>query len=135
MIIDVEFCSCDLKHHYKGINKIIILSFLQEANEKFQQLQKVMSVLGDEEKRAVYDQTGCVDDAVSGYIDLLQLMFRYNFVWICTIVFDPVDICLTIHSYTPHYGALLHLNSENFCQNRKPPLLTLSSDILMFQTI
>nr|GMD42951.1 chaperone protein DnaJ 6-like [Ipomoea batatas] len=35
----------------------------EEANEKFQQLQKVMSVLGDEEKRAVYDQTGCVDDA------------------------------------------------------------------------
>ncbi|CAN0887645.1 Chaperone protein dnaJ 6 [Linum grandiflorum] len=35
----------------------------EEANEKFQQLQKVMSILGDEEKRAVYDQTGCVDDA------------------------------------------------------------------------
>ncbi|KAL9691174.1 hypothetical protein QQ045_011593 [Rhodiola kirilowii] len=35
----------------------------EEANEKFQQLQKVISVLGDEEKRAVYDQTGCVDDA------------------------------------------------------------------------
>ena len=38
---------------------------LQEAKEKFQQLQKVISILGDEEKRAVYDQTGCVDDAVS----------------------------------------------------------------------
>ncbi|RAL51819.1 hypothetical protein DM860_010537 [Cuscuta australis] len=35
----------------------------EEAKEKFQQLQKVMSILGDEEKRAVYDQTGCVDDA------------------------------------------------------------------------
>lgn len=32
------------------------------ANEKFQHLQKVMSVLGDEEKRAFYDQTGFVDD-------------------------------------------------------------------------
>ncbi|VVB13515.1 unnamed protein product [Arabis nemorensis] len=35
----------------------------EEAKEKFQQLQKVMSILGDEEKRAVYDQTGSVDDA------------------------------------------------------------------------
>ncbi|XP_038903545.1 chaperone protein dnaJ 6-like [Benincasa hispida] len=35
----------------------------EEAKEKFQQLQKVMSILGDEEKRAVYDQTGCIDDA------------------------------------------------------------------------
>ncbi|KAL2923732.1 Chaperone protein dnaJ 6 [Bienertia sinuspersici] len=34
----------------------------KEANEKFQQLQKVMSILGDEEKRALYDQTGVVDD-------------------------------------------------------------------------
>ncbi|XP_043691992.1 chaperone protein dnaJ 6-like isoform X2 [Telopea speciosissima] len=35
----------------------------QNAKEKFQQLQKVISILGDEEKRALYDQTGCVDDA------------------------------------------------------------------------
>ncbi|KAF5747697.1 chaperone protein dnaJ 6 [Tripterygium wilfordii] len=35
----------------------------EEAKEKFQQLQKVISILGDEEKRAVYDQTGCIDDA------------------------------------------------------------------------
>ncbi|CAA0839086.1 Chaperone DnaJ-domain superfamily protein [Striga hermonthica] len=35
----------------------------EEAKEKFQLLQKVISVLGDEEKRAVYDQTGCADDA------------------------------------------------------------------------
>ncbi|XVE61201.1 hypothetical protein DITRI_Ditri06bG0020600 [Diplodiscus trichospermus] len=35
----------------------------EEAKEKFQQLQKVISILGDQEKRAVYDQTGCVDDA------------------------------------------------------------------------
>ncbi|KAL5545564.1 hypothetical protein UlMin_005251 [Ulmus minor] len=35
----------------------------EEAKEKFQQLQKVIGILGDEEKRAVYDQTGCVDDA------------------------------------------------------------------------
>lgn len=34
----------------------------EEAKEKFQQLQKVISILGDEEKKAVYDQTGCVDD-------------------------------------------------------------------------
>ncbi|KAL8133512.1 chaperone protein dnaJ 6-like [Apium graveolens] len=35
----------------------------EEAKEKFQQLQKVISILGDEEKRALYDQTGCTDDA------------------------------------------------------------------------
>jgi len=46
------------------INHLSCLSF-QEANEKFQQLQKVMSILGDEEKRALYDQTGVVDDDVS----------------------------------------------------------------------
>ncbi|KAI3819959.1 hypothetical protein L1987_13813 [Smallanthus sonchifolius] len=34
----------------------------ENAKEKFQQLQKVISILGDEEKRALYDQTGCVDD-------------------------------------------------------------------------
>ncbi|KAM0940060.1 putative chaperone protein AtJ6 [Dioscorea sansibarensis] len=34
----------------------------EEAKEKFQLLQKVISVLGDGEKRALYDQTGCVDD-------------------------------------------------------------------------
>ncbi|CAL9025844.1 unnamed protein product [Prunus brigantina] len=34
----------------------------EEAKEKFQQLQKVISILGDEEKRALYDQTGCIDD-------------------------------------------------------------------------
>lgn len=47
---------------------LCLLIFQQEAKEKFQQLQKVISILGDEEKRAVYDQTGCVDDAVSFYI-------------------------------------------------------------------
>ncbi|KAJ9565503.1 hypothetical protein OSB04_001469 [Centaurea solstitialis] len=35
----------------------------EDAKEKFQQLQKVMSILGDDDKRALYDQTGCVDDA------------------------------------------------------------------------
>lgn len=35
----------------------------EEAKVKFQQLQKVISILGDEEKRATYDQTGCIDDA------------------------------------------------------------------------
>ncbi|KAF3442591.1 hypothetical protein FNV43_RR16507 [Rhamnella rubrinervis] len=35
----------------------------EEAKEKFQQLQKVIAILGDEEKRALYDQTGCVEDA------------------------------------------------------------------------
>ncbi|KAK7373172.1 hypothetical protein VNO80_06570 [Phaseolus coccineus] len=35
----------------------------EEAKSKFQQLQHVISILGDEEKRAVYDKTGCIDDA------------------------------------------------------------------------
>jgi DnaJ family protein C protein 9 len=37
----------------------------EEAKEKFQQLQKVISILGDEEKRALYDETGIADDDVS----------------------------------------------------------------------
>ncbi|XLS51787.1 hypothetical protein HN51_012464 [Arachis hypogaea] len=37
----------------------------EEAKAKFQQLQNVISILGDEEKRAIYDQIGCDDDAVS----------------------------------------------------------------------
>lgn len=41
---------------------------MQEAKEKFQQLQKVISILGDEEKRALYDQTGCIDDDVSNVV-------------------------------------------------------------------
>ncbi|KAH0943857.1 hypothetical protein HID58_003494, partial [Brassica napus] len=50
----------------------------QEAKEKFQQLQKVISILGDEEKRAVYDQTGSVDDAdLSGdVVDNLRDFFK-----------------------------------------------------------
>ncbi|XP_051148436.1 chaperone protein dnaJ 6-like [Andrographis paniculata] len=50
----------------------------EDAKEKFQQLQKVISILGDEEKRAVYDQTGCVDDAeLSGdAIQNLRTFFR-----------------------------------------------------------
>ncbi|XP_010530863.1 PREDICTED: chaperone protein dnaJ 6-like [Tarenaya hassleriana] len=50
----------------------------EEAKEKFQQLQKVISILGDEEKRAVYDQTGSVDDAdFSGdVVDNLREFFQ-----------------------------------------------------------
>ncbi|KAH7854693.1 hypothetical protein Vadar_016866 [Vaccinium darrowii] len=50
----------------------------EDAKEKFQQLQKVISILGDEEKRALYDQTGCVDDAdLSGeVVNNLKEFFR-----------------------------------------------------------
>ncbi|KAH0904829.1 hypothetical protein HID58_044332 [Brassica napus] len=50
----------------------------QEAKENFQQLQKVISILGDEEKRAVYDQTGSIDDAdLSGdVVDNLRDYFK-----------------------------------------------------------
>ena len=47
---------------------------------KFQQLQKVISILGDEEKRAVYDQTGCVDDAVSDCLKCLMLLTLFNLI-------------------------------------------------------
>lgn len=50
----------------------------EEAKEKFQQLQKVISILGDEEKRALYDQTGCVDDAdlAGDVVENLKEFFR-----------------------------------------------------------
>ncbi|GAB2266972.1 Chaperone protein dnaJ 6 [Dionaea muscipula] len=35
----------------------------EQAKEKFQQLQKVISILGDAEKRALYDESGVIDDA------------------------------------------------------------------------
>ncbi|KAK9128620.1 hypothetical protein Syun_017417 [Stephania yunnanensis] len=47
----------------------------EEAKEKFQQLQKVISILGDEEKRTLYDQTGCVDEDLSG--DFAQNLHEY----------------------------------------------------------
>ncbi|KAG5052229.1 hypothetical protein AAZX31_02G169300 [Glycine max] len=48
----------------------------EEAKAKFQQLQNVIAILGDEEKRAVYDQTGCVDDAeLAG--DVVQNLKEY----------------------------------------------------------
>ncbi|KAE8713142.1 Chaperone protein dnaJ 6 [Hibiscus syriacus] len=50
----------------------------EEAKEKFQQLQKVISILGDEEKRAVYDQTGCIEDAdlAGDVVENLRNFFR-----------------------------------------------------------
>ncbi|CAA7407960.1 unnamed protein product [Spirodela intermedia] len=53
----------------------------EEAKEKFQLLQKVISILGDEEKRALYDQTGFVDDndLVGAGADDLQEFFRATY--------------------------------------------------------
>uniref|UniRef100_A0A0D9VDB4 J domain-containing protein n=1 Tax=Leersia perrieri TaxID=77586 RepID=A0A0D9VDB4_9ORYZ len=50
----------------------------EEAKEKFQQLQKVIAILGDEEKRALYDETGITDDdaLVGEAADNLQEYFR-----------------------------------------------------------
>ncbi|PWA88091.1 J domain-containing protein [Artemisia annua] len=54
----------------------------ENAKEKFQQLQKVISILGDEEKRALYDQTGCVDDddlagdVVQNLKDFFRTMYK-----------------------------------------------------------
>lgn len=48
----------------------------EEAKEKFQQLQKVIAVLGDEEKRALYDQMGYVEDAdLAG--DVVQSLYEF----------------------------------------------------------
>jgi hypothetical protein len=37
---------------------------MQDAKEKFQSLQNVIAILGDPEKRKVYDESGSVDAAV-----------------------------------------------------------------------
>ncbi|MED6215733.1 Chaperone protein dnaJ 6 [Stylosanthes scabra] len=48
----------------------------EEAKAKFQQLQNVISILGDEKKRAIYDETGCFDDAdLAG--DVVQNLHNY----------------------------------------------------------
>ncbi|XLR03441.1 hypothetical protein HN51_058265 [Arachis hypogaea] len=48
----------------------------EEAKANFQQLQNVISILGDEEKRVIYDQIGCVDDAdLAG--DVVQNLHNY----------------------------------------------------------
>ncbi|XP_027352990.1 chaperone protein dnaJ 6-like [Abrus precatorius] len=53
----------------------------EEAKQKFQQLQKVISILGDEEKRALYDQTGYVDDAdlAGDVVQNLHVFFRTTY--------------------------------------------------------
>ncbi|KAJ0041962.1 hypothetical protein Pint_17970 [Pistacia integerrima] len=70
---EVKLVCTAVKFHLKHFSNPFFFSvfvfchifFPQEAKEKFQQLQKVISILGDDEKRALYDQTGCVDDAVT----------------------------------------------------------------------
>ncbi|KAJ0551535.1 putative chaperone protein AtJ6 [Helianthus annuus] len=55
---------------------------IQDAKERFQHLQKVISILGDEEKRTVYDQTGCADDVdlagdvVQNLKDFFRTMYK-----------------------------------------------------------
>ncbi|KAH9307567.1 hypothetical protein KI387_035478, partial [Taxus chinensis] len=54
----------------------------ENANEKFQKLQKVMSILGDAEKRKLYDETGCIDDqdlagdAIQNLCDFLRTLYK-----------------------------------------------------------
>lgn len=54
----------------------------QNAKEKFQQLQNVMAILGDPEKRELYDQTGSIDaadidgDAVKSLYKFLRTLFK-----------------------------------------------------------
>lgn len=59
---------------FHGLSAICLnwaVMWCQEAKEKFQQLQKVISILGDEEKRALYDQTGIADDDVSTWFQVV----------------------------------------------------------------
>lgn len=65
-----------------------------------------MAILGDEEKRAVYDQTGCVDDAVST-IDIFINFTRTNQVQSFQIVHDGRN--LIYHKLAHCYRKLLFL--------------------------
>jgi hypothetical protein len=49
---------------------------MQDAKEKFQSLQNVIAILGDPEKRKVYDETGSVDAAVCS-LSLHTAMFLF----------------------------------------------------------
>lgn len=59
-----------------------VVCWLQNAKEKFQQLQNVMAILGDPEKRELYDQTGSIDaadidgDAVKSLYKFLRTLFK-----------------------------------------------------------
>ena len=64
----------------------------QEAKEKFQQLQKVISILGDAEKRALYDQTGITDDDV-----------RTSFVALQFYLWDSSNIFLILPFHLRHW--------------------------------
>ncbi|GIL63016.1 hypothetical protein Vafri_17174 [Volvox africanus] len=61
----------------------------EDAKAKFQLLQKVYAILGDEEKRKVYDQTGSTDDddlAGAGF-DSMMAYFRA----MCTIKTEDIE--------------------------------------------
>jgi curved DNA-binding protein CbpA len=49
----------------------------EDAKEKFQSLQNVIAILGDPEKRKVYDETGSVDAAVCS-LSLHTAMFLFK---------------------------------------------------------
>ncbi|KAK1282937.1 Chaperone protein dnaJ 6 [Acorus calamus] len=70
----------------------------EEAKENFQLLQRVISILGDEKKRALYDQTGCVDDAelagdaVRNMQEFFRAMYKKDvLVYIKMIIFQNVS--------------------------------------------
>ncbi|CAK9269316.1 unnamed protein product [Sphagnum jensenii] len=48
----------------------------EDAKEKFQSLQNVIAILGDPEKRKMYDESGSVDAADLG-ADAIQSLYRY----------------------------------------------------------
>ena len=60
----------------------LAIGLLQNAKAKFQQLQNVMAILGDPEKRELYDQTGSIAaadidvDAVQSLSKFLRTLFK-----------------------------------------------------------
>eukprot|EP00249_Psilotum_nudum_P000548 c12465_g1_i1 orf=311-1126(-) len=48
----------------------------ENAKEKFQSLQSVVGILGNPEKRKIYDQTGCIEDAELSS-ETVQTLYEY----------------------------------------------------------
>uniref|UniRef100_A0A6V7QXK9 J domain-containing protein n=1 Tax=Ananas comosus var. bracteatus TaxID=296719 RepID=A0A6V7QXK9_ANACO len=68
------------KAYYKLALHLHQIRNVGTSQRKVSDLQNVMSVLGDEEKQAIYDQTGCVDDVFSSEAaENLQQFFRSMF--------------------------------------------------------
>ncbi|KAG8503352.1 hypothetical protein CXB51_001349 [Gossypium anomalum] len=103
----------------------------EEAKEKFQQLQKVISILGDEEKRAVYDQTGCVDDTdlAGDVVENLKSFFRTMYKKVTAFV--SLYVILTLG-----FCSILFTLVESLDRiNNQPPVLELPVPIEAYRSV